>query len=209
MAHPETPRVSFWRSQAFVGFLAGGWAATLLMILLPHLSSSWGVRSALAEDPPTPNVPGPTTGPQSGQNPGVGPTVNPITGGFQPRGAQPVPGMGTSDSNNHAIALAASIGGGESAVYYFDTKAQRLLVYQYKGIIQGSKPLDGRDKGGLRLLAARHLDFDLKLEGYRDLSERTRAQLKKAYDKSFGEDGKGAGGAGGFPTKKVGGVLGK
>ncbi len=208
MAHPESTPAPFWRSQAFVGFLAGGWAATLLMILLPHL----GVRTALAEDPPTPNVPGPTTGPQSGQSPGVGPTVNPIGGSFQPRGNQPVPGLGTSDSNNHAIALAASIGGGESAVYYFDTKSQRLLVYQYKGIIQGSKPLDGRDKGGLRLLAARHMDFDLKLEGYRDLSERTRAQLKKAYDKSF-SDGQGAAGGGGgggnFPTKKVGGVLGK
>lgn len=192
----------FWRSQGFVGFLAGGWAATLLMILLPHV----GLDVARAEDPPTPNVPGPTTGPQSGQNPSPGPTVNPINPGFQPRGAQPVPGLGTSDSNNHAIALAASIGGGESAVYYFDTKSQRLLVYQYKGIIQGSKPLDGRDRGGLRLLAARHMDYDLRLEGYRDLSERTRAQLKKAYDASF--SGKKGQGDEPFPTKKVGGVLG-
>ena len=203
MAHPETaPSTPFWRSQALVGFLAGGWAATLLMILLPHL----GIRTALAEDPPTPNVPGPTTGPQSGQNPGVGPTVNPIGGSFQPRGSQPVPGLGTSDSNNHAIALAASIGGGESAVYYFDTKARRVLVYQYKGIIQGSKPLDGRDKGGLRLLAARHIDYDLRLEGYRDLSQQTRAQLKKAYDASF--SGKKSKDSDPFPTKKVGGVIG-
>ena len=196
MSNAETP-TPFWRSQAFVGFLAGGWAATLLMILLPHL----GVRTAVADDPPTPNVPGPTSGPQSGQQPGIGPTVNPIDQGFQPRGAQPVPGLRTSDSNNHAIALAASIGGGESAVYYFDTKSQRLLVYQYKGIIQGSKPLDGRDKGGLRLLAARHMDYDLRLEGYRDLSERTRPALKKAYDASF--SGKKGQGGKGFPTKSV------
>ena len=195
---PQTqdPTAPFWRSPVLVGFLAGGWAATLLMILLPHLGVDLGPRTARAEDPPTPNVP------QSGQNPGPGPTVNPINPGFQPRGAQAVPGLGTGDSNNHAIALAASIGGGESAVYYFDTKAQRLLVYQYKGIIQGSKPLDGRDKGGLRLLAARHMDFDLKLEGYRDLSERTRAQLKKAYDASF-SGGKDDGEL--FPVKQVGG----
>ena len=48
MSNAETP-TPFWRSQAFVGFLAGGWAATLLMILLPHL----GVRTAVADDPPT------------------------------------------------------------------------------------------------------------------------------------------------------------
>lgn len=207
MSEPTTPEsgatspVPFWRSQGFVGFLAGGWAATLLMILLPHL----GVRTAMAEDPPQPIIPGPTSGPQSGQNPGIGPTVNPLNPGYQPRGVQPVPGLGTSDSNNHAIALAASIGGGESAVYYFDTKARRLLVYQYKGIIQGSKPLDGRDKGGLRLLAARHIDYDLRLEGYRDLSQQTRAQLQKAYDASF--SGKGGNGAGKLPVKKVGGPV--
>ncbi|MDF1699732.1 MAG: hypothetical protein P1V36_01040 [Planctomycetota bacterium] len=197
MSEPHTTPTSFWRNPALVGFLAGGWAATLLMILLPHL----GVRTALAEDPPTPNVPGPTSGPQSGQNPGIGPTVNPLGGSFTPRGGQPVPGLGTSDSNNHAIALAASIGGGESAVYYFDTKSQRLLVYQYKGIIQGSKPLDGRDRGGLRLLAARHMDYDLRLEGYRDLSQRTRAQLKSAYDASF--SGGKVKGSNPFPVKKV------
>ena len=73
-------------------------------------------------------------GPASGQNPQPGPTVNPIGGNFTPRGNMPVPGLGTSDSNNHAIALAASIGGGESAVYYFDTKATGLgLRVSYGG----------------------------------------------------------------------------
>lgn len=198
---PQPERTPFFRNPAFVGFLAGGWAATLMMILLPSL----GFRTALAEDPPSPNIPVPGPAPASGQNPQPGPTVNPIGGSYTPRGSQPVPGLGTSDSNNHAIALAASIGGGESAVYYFDTKARRLLVYQYKGIIQGSKPLDGRDKGGLRLLAARHIDYDLRLEGYRDLSQQTRAQLQKAYDASF--SGKGGNGAGKLPVKKVGGPV--
>ncbi len=197
----ENTPSNFWRSPALVGFLAGGWCATLLMILLPHI----GVRTAMAEDPPTPNVPLPGPGPASGQNPQPGPTVNPIGGNFTPRGNMPVPGQGTSDSNNHAIALAASIGGGESAVYYFDTKAKRLLVYQYKGIVQGSKPLDRRDKGGLRLLAARHLDYDLRLDAYRDLSEKTRSDLKKVFDTSFSK--KGSKKSGVLPTKQVGGTL--
>ena len=179
------------RASLWIGFLAGGWAATLVLLLLPSL----GLRLASAEDPPA--IPPAESG-QPGQ---PGPTVNPIDPGFQPRGMMPVPGGGTADSNNHAIALSASIGAGESVVYYFDTKSQRLLVYQYKGIIQGSKPLDDRDKGGLRLLAARHFDFDLRLEGYRDLSEQTRTQLKTAFEKAFGASGSGKGK--GLPTKKV------
>jgi hypothetical protein len=178
------------RASIWIGFLAGGWAATLVLILLPSV----GLRLATAEDPPA--VPPAESG-QPGQ---PGPTVNPINPGFQPRGMMPVPGGGTADSNNHAIALSASIGGGESVVYYFDTKSQRLLIYQYKGIIQGSKPLDGRDKGGLRLLAARHFDYDLRLEGYRDLSERTGTELKEAFEEAFGKSGDG--GAKGLPTKK-------
>ncbi|MDA1195576.1 MAG: hypothetical protein O2894_10385 [Planctomycetota bacterium] len=189
-------RTPMWRNPLFVGFLIGGWSATLLLLLLPVLGLE--LQRAHAEDPPIPNIPVPGPAPASGQNPQPGPTVNPIGGGYTPRGMQPVPGLGTSDSNNHAIALAASIGGGESAVYFFDTRAQRLLVYQYKGIIQGSKALDERDKGGLRLLAARHIDLDLKLEGYRDLSEQTRAELKKVYDASFSDEDDGK-----LPTKKV------
>ncbi|MDJ0522667.1 MAG: hypothetical protein QNJ90_11420 [Planctomycetota bacterium] len=185
------------RASLWIGFLAGGWAATLLMLLLPAL----GVRTAVAEDPPTPVAPGPP--------PAVQPTEDTLPGPFRtdprrdPRGLQAIPGGGTGDSNNHAIALAASIGGGESVVYYFDTKAQRVLVYQYKGIVQGSKPLDSRDRGGLRLLAARHMDYDLKLEGYRDLSERTRGQLEEAFEDAFSGKKRRNNP---FPTKKVGGV---
>ena len=184
------------RASLWIGFLAGGWAATLLLILLPSI----GVRTALADDPPQPVSPG-------GPPPAVQPTDDTLPGPFRtnsrvdPRGVQAIPGGGTGDSNNRGIALAASIGGGESAVYYFDTVAQRLLVYQYKGIVQGSKPLDASDRGGLRLLAARHLDFDLQLEGYRDLSEWTRTRMQKAFDDSASGKGQKNGL---FPTKKVG-----
>jgi hypothetical protein len=184
------------RASLWIGFLAGGWCVTLLVLLLPAL----GLQIASAEDPPIPiPIPSPLPSSQGGQ---PSPLPVPQTP-FQPSGRMPVPGGGTADSNNHAIALSASIQGGESVVYYFDTQAQRLLVYQYKGLLQGNKPLDSRDKGGLRLLAARHIDYDLKLEGYRDLSQQTRGQLKESFDEAF----KGKGGKSNpFPVKKVGGV---
>jgi hypothetical protein len=80
-------------------------------------------------------------------------------------------------ANQTAIALSAPAGG-ESVVYYFDTAQQRLLVYQYQS--RG-------DKSGLRLLAARHFDYDLKLEDYGTTP--TRADLKAAYDAAFSKAG--------------------
>jgi hypothetical protein len=163
-------RRSWW-----IGFLAGGWIATMAVVfLLPSL----GVRSARAEDPPGPAGPGGQSpfGPTGPTFPG--PTVNPLDAGREPKGL-PSMGGGTSDSNRTAIALSASIGNGESAVYYFDTEAKRLLVYQYRGVIGHNRTLGSGDTGGLRLLAARHIDYDLQLSSYRDLSEKTRNELKE------------------------------
>ncbi|MDJ0974033.1 MAG: hypothetical protein QNJ98_06200, partial [Planctomycetota bacterium] len=86
-------------------------------------------------------------------------------------------------------------------VYFFDTVERRVLVYQYKGLVSGNRPLRPGDKGGLRLLAARHIDFDLKLEGYRDLSERTREQLREKWEEIYG--GPEGGKKKGLPVKKV------
>ena len=170
------------RKGFLIGFLAGGWLATILIVLLPHL----GLISAQAEDPPGGSQP---FGPGSG--PGPGPTVNPSSSGFTPRG-KVNPGIGTSDSNRRSIALSASVGSGESVVYYFDTVAQRLCVYQY---------LPG-NRGGLRLLAARLIDFDLKLEAYRDLSEKTPREMREAYESAMRAAGK-AGQGNALPTKQV------
>jgi hypothetical protein len=176
-------RRSFW-----VGILLGGWAALTVVLLLPYL----GVRTAQADPPGPPNVPngsGQTPfGPNGPRLPG--PTINPANAPPEPKGYANA-GGGTSDSNRTAIALSASIGGGESAVYYFDTEHQRLLVYRYEN---GSK-------GGLKLMAARHIDFDLKLEAYRDLSEKSRAELKEAYESAYAAEKSDV--KGGFPTKKV------
>jgi hypothetical protein len=184
------------RRTAWTAFLAGGWIATIAMLLLPHL----GLRTAAAEGPDArPRQPMGPNGPNL-----AGPTVNSSDGGVYAR-QMPSPGGGTSDSNGKAIALAASIGSGESAVYYFDTEAKRLLVYQYRGTVGHSRPLSHEDKGGLRLLAARHIDYDLRLESYRDLSEKTRGQLKDAFESAFGgTNGSSAPTAGSsLPTKHV------
>jgi hypothetical protein len=172
------------RRSLLIGLLAGGWVATLACLFVPGLTRAW------AEDPPgasgqQPNPNGPRT---------AGPSVNPMDGYQGPR-AVPNPGGGTSDSNNDCIALSASIGGGQSAVWFFDTERERVLVYAFE---PGSK-------GGLKLLAARHMDMDLKLQAYNDISDKTRMELKEAYDKNFASEPADApkNGAGGLPVKKV------
>lgn len=171
------------RQGFLVGFLAGGWLATVLIVLLGH----FGLPSAGADEPP--GGPGQPFGPAG--PPGIGPTVNPSDSGPYARGIVN-PGLGTSDSNRRSIALAASIGGGQSVVYYFDTEAKRLCVYQYQ---TGSR-------GGLRLLAARLIDFDLRLEAYRDLSEKTPSEMREAYESAM-QDQKASQRGGSRRTKRV------
>lgn len=172
------------RRSLLIGALAGGWLATLALLLLPTLGPglSLGVRAHAEDTPESPNPNGPRS---------PGPTINPIDG-YTARGG-PNPGTGTSDSNNRAIALSASIGSGQSAVWFFDTARERVMVYAFE---PGSK-------GGLKLLAARHIDMDLKLEGYNDISAKSRAELKEAYDEAFAGEPQAPAAAGNLPTKKV------
>ena len=161
-----------------VGFLAGGWIATLVAVSGLSL-----FRSARAGDPPGTDPMDPVT---------PGRTINPITQGPQPRGGGGN-GFGTAAFNNKAIAIAGSTSSGESAIYYFDTELQRLLVYKF----------DSGSRGGIRLMAARHMDYDLRLEGYRDVSEKSRDDLKADYDKLFNGPGAPGGGPPELPVKKV------
>lgn len=166
-----------------IGFLAGGWLATLLFVLLPHDLLTPASAGGGGGGSPPPVAPG-----GSGAVP-VGPTVNPISG--TPARGIVNPGTGTSDSNGRAIALSASVGGGASVVYYFDTEAERLCVYQY----------DVTSRGGLRLLAARSIEWDLKLMSYRDLSEKSPEEMREAYEANL-QPAAGPG-AGVLPTKRV------
>lgn len=152
------------RRSLVVGLVAGAALAAVA------LSLSSPLPAASAEEPP---VLGPA--PLDPMNPlGPGPTVNDSDG---PHTARPATGggggFGMGGANQDAIALSAPLGG-ESVVYYFDTRQQRLLVFQY--VLRG-------DKSGLKLLAARHFDYDLKLEDYGTTP--TRADLKSAYDAAF------------------------
>ena len=177
------------RRSLLIGLLAGGWLATLV-----GLSDLSPFKSARAQDAGAPPAGGPPPLPPNPATPlSPGRTVNPTNGTSRERGL-PNPGGGTSAFNNKAIALAGSIGSGESVVYYFDTEQQRLLVYQFQ---PGSR-------GGIRLVAARHFDYDLRLGGYRDLSDRTRDELKADYEKMYGPAPRPAGGgAPDLPVRKV------
>lgn len=175
-----------FRRSVVLAFVAGALVAGALVS--SGVSAS---RPAFAADPP-PGTPGaPPVDPADPASPGR--TVNP-SGGSLTRGT-PVTHTTSEGSNGRAIAIAAQAGI-ENVVYYFDTELSRLLVYQY---------IPGDRGGGLKLRAARHFDYDLKLEEYRDLSDSSRDKLKEAYDAAFGKPGP-AGGAGGdsdLPVKRV------
>lgn len=162
------------RKGLIIGFLAGGWMATLALLAVPHLSlPSVSLPEAAAEGGPTIPIPLPLPIPlpPSTGSPGSGP-IAPGERDLRDGRSIANPGLGTSDSNHRSIALSASVGSGMSVVYYFDTVANRLCVYQYSP----------GNRGGLRLLAARLIGYDLKLESYRDLSEKTPAQMRDAYE---------------------------
>jgi hypothetical protein len=164
------------RRSLFVGVVVGAALAAL------GLAWTSPLPTASAEEPPTLGPP-----PQNPMFPvAPGPTVNPSDGPNVTRATGGGGGFGMGGANADAIALSAPVGG-ESVVYYFDTRQQRLLVYQY--VLRG-------DKSGLKLVAARHFDYDLKLEDYGTTP--TRTDLKEAYDAAFARSR-----AGEIPAKRV------
>jgi hypothetical protein len=179
--------MSMDRRALTIGFLAGGWVATLALFVVPALRPGL-LRDARAEDPAAGGI----MGPNGPNNPKFPQPKSPFDAQTEVRGTVAPSGANTSDSNNVAIALSATIAGGQSAVWYFDTQRQRVLVYQY---LPGSK-------GGLKLLAARHIDFDLKIEGYNDVSDKSRMELKEAYEEAFATSDAPKK-SGELPTKKV------
>ena len=181
------------RKGLIIGFLAGGWIATLALLAVPHLTlpevampeaAAEGGVTTIPIPLPLP-LPLPTTDPTP-----FDPTTTPGQRDIREGRGFANPGLGTSDSNRRSIAMSASIGSGQSVVYYFDTVANRLCVYQYS---------PGK-RGGLRLLAARLIDYDLRLESYRDLSEKTPEQMRRAYESAMQKRPKGDGG---LPTRRV------
>ena len=76
-----------------------------------------------------------------------------------------------SNSNNRFIAVTAPIGSGESVLYLIDSKTEQLVVYRF-----------GRNRG-LMFLAGRKIQYDLKISGYRDVSEFSHLEMKELYGK--------------------------
>jgi hypothetical protein len=122
-------------------------------------------------------------------------------GGFQPEqpldaagpGVPPVPsvdpidryGTGSrggsetasdSDSNNRFVAVTCPIGSGESVLYVLDAKSEQVVVYRYVR------------RKGLEFLAARKIDYDLRVKGYKDVSEFARDDLRTEYHKQIARD---------------------
>jgi hypothetical protein len=152
-------------------------AAALLFSLGLHLgrNASW-LPSAQAQD-------GAPTGFPSGTNsgtPGVpagsgGSNVTPPRPDIRP-GFESRTGSFTgsdSNSNNRFVAVTTPIGSGESVTFVLDAETEQMAVYRF---LRGS---------GLMLVAARKIDYDLKLSGFNDRSEYSREELKALFEKEL------------------------
>jgi hypothetical protein len=95
--------------------------------------------------------------------------------------AQGYPG-GTADSNGRMIAVTGTIGSGVSVLWLVDTVDRQLAVYQCRG---------GKS---IELVAARKIEWDLKIEEFRDESIHSPEYLRKLYRRDRG------GGSGGIKT---------
>ncbi|MGH7163412.1 MAG: hypothetical protein ACREID_07995 [Planctomycetota bacterium] len=76
-----------------------------------------------------------------------------------------------SDSNNRFVAVTSPIGSGESVLFLVDSEKEQLVVYRY---------LRGK---GLMLMAARKIDYDLKISEYKDFSDFSRNEIKEQYER--------------------------
>lgn len=81
-----------------------------------------------------------------------------------------------SDSNNRFVAVTCPIGSGESVLYVLDAKSEQIVVYRYLR------------RKGLEFLAARKIDYDLRVKGYKDISEFARDDLRTEYNKQIARD---------------------
>ncbi len=98
--------------------------------------------------------------------------VDPTHRNIGPRAGASVPRIASdSNSNNRFVAVSAPIATGDSILYVLDSKAEQLLIYRY---------LLGK---GVQVVAARKIDYDLRMSGYKDFSEYSRDELKALFEK--------------------------
>ena len=90
-------------------------------------------------------------------------------------------GGGTADSDGHMIAVTGTSSSGAAVLYLVDTKLKRLAIYQATG-------------KNIELVAARNIEYDLKLDSYHDGSPeevavpRLRAEFIRRQGGKPGDD---------------------
>jgi hypothetical protein len=76
-----------------------------------------------------------------------------------------------SDSNNRFVAVTCPTNSGESVLFLIDSQTEQLAVYRY------------RWGQGLEYLSGRKIEYDLKVSGYRDMSQYTYDEMREFYQK--------------------------
>ncbi|MEM8883981.1 MAG: hypothetical protein AAGD14_07935 [Planctomycetota bacterium] len=114
-------------------------------------------------------------GPAAQNGPGVTITQDPLAP-LKSRVTTTGPTASDSNSNNRFVSVTSPVGSGESVLFLIDSKKEQVAVYKFN-----------RNKG-LRFLAARKIDYDLRIHGYQDESEFTRDELRTQYDKQIARD---------------------
>lgn len=87
----------------------------------------------------------------------------------------PIAMAATADSNNRMIAVTGTDITGASILYVVDTVSYQLAVYQAVGGSESSQ--------GVKLVGARRIDLDFKVDGYKDRSQFTYKKLREEFDK--------------------------
>ena len=67
--------------------------------------------------------------------------------------------------------MTSPIGSGESILFLIDSDNDQLLAYRFLR------------RKGVQFVAARKIDYDLKISEYKDLSEYTRDDMKRIWNK--------------------------
>lgn len=95
--------------------------------------------------------------------------------GQETQSPPPVAMAATADSNNRMIAVTGTDITGASILYVIDTVSYQLAVYQAVG---GSESTQG-----VKLVGARRIDLDFRVDGYKDRSQFTYKKLREEFQK--------------------------
>ncbi len=129
------------------------------MRLLPEASAQGtGTPGGAPPEIPVnqPQQPGPTPTPPSPRPPGA-------------EGRTSASRPTDSDSNNRFVAVTCPTVTGESVLFLVDSMQEQVAVYRF------------RAGQGLEYLASRKIEYDLKVSGYKDVSEFSYDRMRELY----------------------------